>query len=158
MSDLCILSFVLQVTCLSLLKPMRPFSLKIVIFALTTLIAAWRPRCGVSFEELDSNLFLICFDHLVDYRRVLEEGPWLFNRNLVVPCEVGGDERPSKVSMNMVTFWVRLVDLPISFRWENIIRQIVQRLGEVIRVETGNLNRVGHVRARVSIDITKPLC
>ncbi|GKD97851.1 reverse transcriptase, partial [Tanacetum coccineum] len=39
------------------------------------LVGSWRPRRSVRIQELEDGLFLAMFEHMVDMRRVLDEGP-----------------------------------------------------------------------------------
>nr|GEV08612.1 reverse transcriptase [Tanacetum cinerariifolium] len=65
---------------------------------------AWRPRRPVSFQELESNMFLVKIDHVVDLRRVLEDGPWSFERNLVVLKLLDDEEQPIEAQMTKFRF------------------------------------------------------
>ncbi|GJZ02919.1 reverse transcriptase [Tanacetum coccineum] len=81
-------------------------------------MAAWRPRRSVRIQELEDGLFLAMFEHMVDMRRVLDEGPWLVERDLVILKPLNEDKQPSNMKMK------------------------------------GSK----HIRVRVMIDVSKPLC
>lgn len=53
---------------------------------------AWKPRRRVDFQDLENNLYLIHFEHITDMKRIMEDGPWLFDRDLVVLKTMQGDE------------------------------------------------------------------
>ncbi|PWA93951.1 hypothetical protein CTI12_AA065710 [Artemisia annua] len=134
----------------------RPYSFQRMKRALS---AAWRPRRPISFQELESNMFLVKLDHFVDLKRVLEDGPWSFERNLVVLKSIDNDEQPSELEMTKVPFWVRLFNVPVSRRDKPYVGSIAAKLGEVMEVDNAYfVNRGKHIRARVMINITKPLC
>ncbi|PWA56181.1 hypothetical protein CTI12_AA420130 [Artemisia annua] len=123
------------------------------------LMAAWRPRRPVRIQELEGGLFLAIFDHLVDMRRVLDDGPWSVERDLVILKPLDEDEQPSKVEMSSIPFWIRLLNLPFSMRSENYVRAIARKLGSVLDVDTRRLKEGSkYIRARVMIDVSKPLC
>ncbi|GJU09943.1 reverse transcriptase [Tanacetum coccineum] len=122
-------------------------------------MAAWRPRRSVRIQELEDGLFLAMFEHMVDMRRVLDEGPWLVERDLVILKPLDEDEQPSNMDMSKSPFWIRLLNLPFSRRSENYVRAIAGRLGTVLEVDTHRLKEGSkHIRVRVMIDVSKPLC
>lgn len=49
-----------------------------------TMAAAWRPGRGVSIREIQPKLYLFQFFHEFDMRRILEDGPWTYEQNLLV--------------------------------------------------------------------------
>ncbi|XP_050217745.1 uncharacterized protein LOC126668598 [Mercurialis annua] len=44
----------------------------------------WKPVHKVSIEMLESNLFLFKFYHEMDMKRVVDDGPWTFEQNLLI--------------------------------------------------------------------------
>ncbi|GJZ88326.1 reverse transcriptase domain-containing protein [Tanacetum coccineum] len=75
----------------------RPYNFQRMKKALS---AAWRPRRPITFKELDSNMFLVHIGHYVDFKRVLEDGPWSFERNLFVLKSIEKDEQPTETDMS----------------------------------------------------------
>lgn len=50
-----------------------------------TLSAIWRPVKGVFMEEtIHSNLFIFNFFHELDVKRVLDDGPWTFDQQVLL--------------------------------------------------------------------------
>lgn len=56
---------------------------KFVVFR-DVMATAWRPEKGVHVRELGEQRFLFTFYKERDISRVVEEGPWTFEQNLVV--------------------------------------------------------------------------
>ncbi|PWA85590.1 hypothetical protein CTI12_AA148020 [Artemisia annua] len=134
----------------------RPYNFQRMKKALS---AAWRPRRPITFKELDSNMFLVHIDHYVDLKRVLEDGPWSFERNLVVLKPIEKDEQPTESDMSKVSFWICLLNMPLIRRNKTWVRRIAGKLGEVMDVDdTYFENRSKHIRAKVMINILNPLC
>ncbi|PWA64139.1 hypothetical protein CTI12_AA345860 [Artemisia annua] len=134
----------------------RPYSFQRMKKALS---AAWRPRRSVTFNELDSNMFLVHFDHYVDFKRVVEDGPWSFERNLVVLKSTENDELPTESDMSKVSFWIRLLNVPLSWRNKVSVGRIAAKLGDVMDVDDAYFeNQSKHIRAKVMINILSPLC
>lgn len=113
----------------------------------------------MDFQDLENNLYLIHFEHITDMKRIMEDGPWSFDRDLVLLKKMAGDEQPSKIVLDKVPFWIRLVNLPLNRRNEVAVRAIASRLGEVIDIDVDRLKGGSrHIRARVIIDVTRPIC
>ncbi|GKB93239.1 reverse transcriptase [Tanacetum coccineum] len=122
-------------------------------------MVAWRPRRSVRIQELEDGLFLAMFEHVVDMSRVIDEGPWSVERDLVILKPLDEDEQPSNMEMSKSPFWIRLLNLPFSRRSENYVRAIDGRLGTVLEVDMRRLKEGSkHIRVRVMIDVSKPLC
>lgn len=71
-----------------------------------TMAAVWRPRKRVCIKELRPNLYLFQFFHEIDIARVMEDGPWSYEQNLLVLHRLQLDESPVEVELNTIDFWV----------------------------------------------------
>ncbi|KAJ8432243.1 hypothetical protein Cgig2_013896 [Carnegiea gigantea] len=56
----------------------------------------WKPSKGDLIRDLDKNHFAFQFFFAVDKAYVLNEGPWAFDRNILLLKELMGFEQPSK--------------------------------------------------------------
>ncbi|KAK9275815.1 hypothetical protein L1049_023086 [Liquidambar formosana] len=72
-----------------------------------TLKLVWRPTKGVKILEIGDNLFVFQFFHPLDRRRVIENGPWHFDRFMLIFKEYDGGIQPSDIKLEEVLFWVR---------------------------------------------------
>jgi hypothetical protein len=91
--------------------------------------------------------------------RVLEGRPWSFEKSLFVVEEFDGLSTPSEISFDKVAFWVRILNLPLVCMNMEIGKQIGAAIGEVEMIDTDE-EGVGwgeFLRARIKLDITKPL-
>ncbi|KAF5463102.1 hypothetical protein F2P56_019045 [Juglans regia] len=75
-----------------------------------TMRKVWQTAMGVRFWELSSVLFLVEFENGRDRMKVLREGPWLFDKHLVLLKEMDGRLQVQQVYMTMASFWVQLHD------------------------------------------------
>ncbi|GJS45906.1 reverse transcriptase [Tanacetum coccineum] len=122
-------------------------------------MATWRPRRSVRIQELEGGLFLAIFDHPMDMRRVLDDGPWSVERDLVILKPLDEDGQPLHVEMSKSPFWIRLLNLPFSRCGEKYVRAIAGRLGSVLDVNTPHLKEGSkYICVWVMIDVSKPLC
>lgn len=76
-----------------------------------TIVEACRLKNQVEIQNLSKNLFLFRFSSEKDADTVLREGPWSFDRNLLILERVFGEEQPSDLEMHYRIFWVRIYDL-----------------------------------------------
>ncbi|XP_042964596.1 uncharacterized protein At4g02000-like [Carya illinoinensis] len=102
---------------------------------------------------------LVEFDDPRDKIRVLHNGPWTFNKQLVLTKVFEGHLQAHKVSMTTADFWVRIHDLPMIACNEYVGKLIGDTLGKVIEVDLDydDLAWGEYMRVRLALDITKPL-
>jgi hypothetical protein len=90
----------------------------------------------VSFKAIEENLFVIKFFYLGDWRKVMDEGPWIFRGHAVLLEEYDGITKPSKMKFKNLNVWVRIYDLPTGFRTnKNIGRQLGNKIGHFLKVD-----------------------
>lgn len=132
----------------------RPFN----SFALqSTMKGAWRVKKGFNFREISTNLFSFQFSNEVEKNRILNNGPWSFDRSLLVLREPGR-EQPTKMKFDHASFWVRFYDLPIGLYNRESAAILGARTGKVTELNEGTLAVYGkYLRIRVQVDITKQL-
>ncbi|KAK9279540.1 hypothetical protein L1049_013219 [Liquidambar formosana] len=80
----------------------------------STLKMIWKLVKGLTLVDLGKNLFLFQFYYPLDRRRVLDTGPWSFDKSLVLLKEVEGDVQPSELVIDKATFWVQVDNLPLG--------------------------------------------
>ncbi|XP_058726490.1 uncharacterized protein LOC131597843 [Vicia villosa] len=123
-----------------------------------TMIGAWRLQSPVETHELSKNLFLFRFSIKRDMENVLRQGPWSFDRNLLVLDRVSGDEQPSALNLHYGTFWVRIYDLPLKLRTEAMARKLGGILGSFEEMDHREAHKNGRfLRIKATIDLKQPL-
>ncbi|CAN1141334.1 hypothetical protein LINPERPRIM_LOCUS25425 [Linum perenne] len=75
----------------------------------------WCPGRGVLIEDIGNKLLLCRFNHIVDMRRVMETGPWLFDDSLLLLRDIKKGENPRTVELYTAVYWVQVHDLPPGF-------------------------------------------
>ncbi|CAH9148232.1 unnamed protein product [Cuscuta epithymum] len=95
----------------------------------------WRPVRGVTIEEIGASKFLLQFYHERDITRVVEEGPWSFEHNLVVIRRLGRIDRPLDVSLGREDFWIQVHNLPIGYMTVKAARGIGNSIGTFVQVD-----------------------
>ncbi|XP_021303063.1 uncharacterized protein LOC8083790 [Sorghum bicolor] len=120
---------------------------------------AWSLAKDVSFKAIEENLFVLKFSCLGDWRKVMDEGPWIFRGHAVLLEEYDGITKPSKVRFKYLATWVRIYDLPTGFRTKNIGRQLGNKIGDFLKVDLDDITSGWRdfLRIRVKLDVEKPL-
>ncbi|XP_019182742.1 PREDICTED: uncharacterized protein LOC109177752 [Ipomoea nil] len=121
--------------------------------------SVWQPVWGMQTTKFQPGRFMFVFYDETDMRRVLDEGPWLFDNNTLVCRQVGARVRPTEVELNSVDMWVQLYDLPLGYTSDVVLEQAANFIGSFVKVDdrfAGAQWKTFH-RVRVSILVDKPL-
>lgn len=120
---------------------------------------AWRTVSDFKIGSLGSNIFMFKFSLGADKKRVLNGGPWHFDRALIVLQEPSGIGSMKKQSFSQASFWIQIHNVPLMCMDASIIRELGSRVGKVEDIGTDAQGECfgEYVRIRVSVNITKPL-
>ncbi|CAH9129274.1 unnamed protein product [Cuscuta epithymum] len=121
--------------------------------------SVWKPKNGVSITEIGPRRYVFQFYNEEDVTRVVEEGPWLFDQNLIVMSRLKEGDIPMSVPLNKADFWVQVHDIPVGYFTTENAERIGNFLGIFIKVDDNNFseNWESFMRIRVCIDLGKPL-
>jgi hypothetical protein len=121
--------------------------------------AAWNPAQEVTFRVVAENLFTVQARCLGDWKKITEEGPWLFRGAALMVEPFDGTTTVPSVVPSKVQVWIQIHCIPPRYRTKEIITQLASRVGEVLAVETMAVpSEAGEFhRVRVSLDSLKPL-
>lgn len=123
-----------------------------------TIIPSWRLKNPVEIQDLQKNMFLFRFSMKKDSENVLKNGPWSFDRNLLILKRVLGEEQLSELEMLEIPFWTRVYDLPLNIRTESMARRLGDIIGAFEEMDLKESNGIGKfLRIKVAIDLWKPL-
>ncbi|XP_058740824.1 uncharacterized protein LOC131623919 [Vicia villosa] len=124
----------------------------------STMISAWKLKNPVETQELNKNLFLFRFSTKRDLETVLRNGPWSFDRNLLVLVRISGEEQPSALNMHFGVFWVRIYELPLILRTEAMAKKIGGIIGVFEEMDQKEAHKNGRfLRVKVKMDLKQPL-
>ncbi|CAH9098262.1 unnamed protein product [Cuscuta europaea] len=92
-------------------------------------------------------------------RHVLDEGLWLFERNLLLLKEIKAEDIPLQISLNVAEFWVQVHDVAYDFMNLGSARRIDNYIGNFINSHENQFDEKweAYMRIRVSMDIRRPL-
>jgi hypothetical protein len=124
-----------------------------------TMFAAWNTAQEVTFRAIEKNLFLIQAHCLGDWKRIMEEGPWLFRDCALMVEEFDGATTVPSVIPNRVQVWIQIHKIPPLYRTESILKQLASKVGEVSKVEmkVASYGNGEFHRARVKLNADSPL-
>ena len=90
---------------------------------------------------------------------VLKKGPWFIGEHFLAirPWEPNFD--PDEANIASITVWVRLPKLPIEYYDAEVLKEIGQAIGTVLRIDTHTAmeSKGRYARLCVQVDINKPL-
>ncbi|KAL5819940.1 hypothetical protein ACOSQ4_023782 [Xanthoceras sorbifolium] len=124
-----------------------------------TISSIWRTTKGVEVEAVGVNIFVFRFQCHWDRKRVLEGGPWSFDKQLLILKEVCGVGRVADTDFSLVPFWIQLYNLPLVCMNKEAGIYLGGLIGEVQEIDSGGSGDClgKFIRVRVLIDINKPL-
>ncbi|TXG64205.1 hypothetical protein EZV62_011199 [Acer yangbiense] len=114
----------------------------------------WGTMGLMEIEVLAEHLFVFHFQSLEDHEMVWTRGPWHFDRCLIVlikPQELG---EISKLSFNLIEFWVQVHNIPFICMNGKIAHFIINSIGHVIDFPMESKDCWGKfLRAKIRVDI-----
>ncbi|KAL0433610.1 UNVERIFIED_CONTAM: hypothetical protein Slati_2695300 [Sesamum latifolium] len=93
------------------------------------LLTAFNPIRGMEAKLIEDNRILFIFSHHIDRKRVMENTPWAYDKNLLLLNMVGETKNPAHVELNWSDFHVRVHDLPINRMNKDVAVFIGNQLG-----------------------------
>ncbi|KAL8132768.1 hypothetical protein AgCh_008304 [Apium graveolens] len=101
-----------------------------------TLASIYRPVKGVFMEETNRmNMFLFKFFHDRDMQRVLEDGPWTLNQQVLLIKKFNLDEQLKDVKLSELSMSVQIYDVPIGYKSKFILKSIGNFVGRIGHTE-----------------------
>jgi hypothetical protein len=119
----------------------------------------WCPMKGIDVKDLGGNIFLFTFHQPLGKKKAVENGPWIFDNDLLVMEEFVASKTLDDYAFDRIPIWVRVHKLPLGRMSADTGEQIGNQIGEFIEVaDLVNGMAVGqYLRVKVWMRITKPL-
>ncbi|XBI88935.1 hypothetical protein VPH35_026825 [Triticum aestivum] len=119
----------------------------------------WCPLRGVECKTMGENIFHIKFLQQSGKRKAMEEGPWVFKGDALVPEEF--DPRKTLDEYNFATMpvWVRVSGLPLSMLNAGAGEIIGDEVREFMDTEVAvdAVSRLRILRVKIRLNIKEPL-
>ena len=120
----------------------------------------WRIGMGLKARDMGHNKVMFIFQNEADAERVLVNGPWSFDKHMIIISRMDDNIPFSKACFDFMSFWVQIHDLPVKLMKKSVCKKIGLTLGSVEQGEDVDEGRTkgNSMRVRVNIDIRQPLC
>ncbi|XP_050207941.1 uncharacterized protein LOC126657315 [Mercurialis annua] len=121
------------------------------------MLSAWKLTKGVIIRDVGDELFVCEFFSKNDRCRIMADGPWNFDKQLILLEPMSGNMQPNNMTLKLCQVWVRIYNLPMNCRGKAAISKIGTKVGRVLEVDgdKGDSNR--YERVRVQLDVSKPI-
>lgn len=96
---------------------------------------AWKTRQKFEIEVAGKNMFAFKFQSQEDRDWVFNNGPWMFDKNLVILEKPRVNQRISELGFNKTAFWLRLINIPVGFQNRYMAEKIGNKIGEFVEVD-----------------------
>nr|GMD55676.1 uncharacterized protein LOC109150754 [Ipomoea batatas] len=100
-------------------------------FLRDTMASVWRPAFGMNVRELQPRRFLFRFFDDKDISRIIEDGPWTYEQNLLILQRTNLDVDPDLVELDHAEFWIQVHGLPAGLRSEAVLNAVRGFIGRV---------------------------
>ena len=128
-------------------------------FIQSKLNALWKPTGRMDVIDLGKEFFLTRFSCKEDHEMVLRKGPWFVGEHFLSTRPWELNFKPSSTNVSSIAMWIRLNELPIEYYEMEVLSQIGNSVGKILRIDTYTANeaRGRFTRLCVQVDVDKPL-
>ena len=119
----------------------------------------WKPAGRMDCVDLTYGFFLVRFYSKEDLDNVIKKGPWFIGDHFLSFRAWEPFFKPSAANVSLIAVWVRLNELPIELYEPEVLKQIGENIGKVLRIDshTAMEARGKYARLCIQIDLNKPL-
>ncbi|TXG65986.1 hypothetical protein EZV62_007261 [Acer yangbiense] len=96
----------------------------------------WKLSEGVDIEWVERNIFTLQFFNMEDRNRIINGGPWNFNKAVVVLEKMPLDGDITNLELNKVDFWIQIHKIPHLCMSEEMGLFLGKLIGDVKEVTT----------------------
>ena len=121
--------------------------------------ALWKPNGRLDVIDLGKDFFLTRFSCKEDHDKVLRNGPWFIGEHFLSIRPWEPNFKPSTTNVSSIAVWIRLNELPIEYYEVEVLKQIGNSVGKVLRIDTHTAAeaRGRFARLCIQVDLDKPL-
>ena len=121
--------------------------------------SVWRTKRDFEVSDMGENRVLLLFQEKEDLDRVLLQGPWSFDKYILLLHKLEVGESISTLTFKDATFWVQIHGLPTLSQTRETGLRIGGSLGKVEKVDVGDkgFSLGSYLKIRATLDISQPL-
>ena len=101
--------------------------------AIRTFSPLWCSRNGFKVRNTEDHVLLFMFDNLDEVEKILASEPWSFDRHLVVLQKLNNAVPVHEMSLNTVSLWVQVHNIPFGFLNRDVAKDLCYTMGIVDR-------------------------
>lgn len=119
----------------------------------------WRPGGRLDCVDLSYGFFLVRFYSKEDLERVIKRVPWFIGDHFFSLRPWEPFFKPSFTKVSSTTVWIRLNELPIELYETEVLKEISEAIGKVLRINSHTaMEALGrYTRLCVQININRSL-
>lgn len=119
----------------------------------------WKPSGRLDYVDLVNEIILTRFSMKEDLDAVLRRGPWFIGEHFLSIRLWEPLFKSAVANVLSITAWVRLHELPIELYEAEVLKQIGEAIGKVLRVDTHTAMEAQGKYAKlcIQVDVNKPL-
>ncbi|KAL5553670.1 hypothetical protein UlMin_041071 [Ulmus minor] len=125
------------------------------------LARAWSTKAPWTVEDVDRsecNTFRFIFHSKEDRKQILERGPWLVNKDVIIIKEWDPNVSLNKISFATTPIWVQFHGIPLAFMTKENMWKIGEKAGGALQVKITEQSKwKPMVRAQLSVMVNNPL-
>lgn len=119
----------------------------------------WRVHNSTRIDTAGENVFLIQFKSRMEKARVLAEGPWTFDKSLIVMISPKESDTISNMEFQKAALWIQIHNVPFSFLNRAMAQILGETIGSIEEIDCDDNDKLigPFMRLRILIDVMKPL-
>ena len=119
----------------------------------------WRPEGRMDCIDLSYGFFLVRFFFKEDLERVIKRVPWFIGDHFLSLRPWEPFFKLSTANVSLIVVWIVLNELPIELYETEVLREIGEAIGKVLRIDSHTAMEAHDRYAKIciQIDINKPL-
>ena len=119
----------------------------------------WKPAGSLVCVDLGKEFYSVRFSLKEDMDAVLNNGPWFIGGHFLSIRPWEPFFKPASASVSSIAVWVRLHELPLELYEMEVLKQIGEAIGRVLRIDshTAMEARGRYARLCIQVDVNKPL-
>lgn len=117
-----------------------------------------RPVKGVELKAIETNTFVLNFEHPLDRKKAMKGCPWVLDKYALILEPIDPSKKHADHLLTSLPIMVRVLQLSLANRSEHVARLIGNSLGTFVEVPKSQDGfYTPFFRFQVLVDVTKPL-
>lgn len=117
-----------------------------------------RPVKGIDLKVIDTNLFVIKFEHLLDRKKAMKGCPWVLDKYALILEPIDPSKKHADHLLTKLPIMVRIPQLSLANRSEHVAALIGNSLGWFVDLPKSQDGfYTPYFRFQILVDITQPL-